>query len=121
MCMFTREPEIGVTGGQAVTIDDVVCVINSGRHKEKSYDPYTNVSTLQAAWVSKASERQRRGRAGRCQQARWRRRCNVHTGMRKSPTPPWLHESAPSKCSCRGRRPLVLPLARGRGFRCLVS
>ncbi|KAK9835371.1 hypothetical protein WJX81_005267 [Elliptochloris bilobata] len=51
----------------AVTIDDVVCVINSGRHKEKSYDPYTNVSTLQAAWVSKASERQRRGRAGRCQ------------------------------------------------------
>lgn len=25
----------------AVTIDDVVCVINSGRMKEKSYDPYT--------------------------------------------------------------------------------
>ncbi|GAB4819950.1 hypothetical protein N2152v2_006996 [Parachlorella kessleri] len=51
----------------AITIDDVVCVINSGRLKEKSYDPYTNVSTLQAAWISKASERQRRGRAGRCQ------------------------------------------------------
>lgn len=55
---------------QAVTIDDIVCVINSGRHKEKSYDPYTNVSTLQATWISKASERQRRGRAGRCQQVR---------------------------------------------------
>ncbi len=55
---------------QAVTIDDIVCVINSGRHKEKSYDPYTNVSTLQAQWISKASERQRRGRAGRCQQVR---------------------------------------------------
>ena len=53
---------------QAVTIDDIVCVINSGRHKEKSYDPYTNVSTLQAQWISQASERQRRGRAGRCQQ-----------------------------------------------------
>ena len=51
-----------------MTIDDIVCVINSGRHKEKSYDPYTNVSTLQAQWISKASERQRRGRAGRCQQ-----------------------------------------------------
>ncbi|KAL0045428.1 hypothetical protein WJX82_006305 [Trebouxia sp. C0006] len=51
----------------AVTIDDIVCVINSGRLKEKSYDPYTGVSTLQAAWVSKASEKQRRGRAGRCQ------------------------------------------------------
>ena len=53
---------------QAVTIDDIVCVINSGRHKEKSYDPYTNVSTLQAQWIPRASERQRRGRAGRCQQ-----------------------------------------------------
>lgn len=55
---------------QSVTIDDIVCVVNSGRHKEKSYDPYTNVSTLQAQWISCASERQRRGRAGRCQQAR---------------------------------------------------
>ena len=50
----------------AVTIDDVVCVINSGRLKEKSYDPYTAVGTLQAVWISRASERQRRGRAGRC-------------------------------------------------------
>ena len=47
----------------AVTIDDVVVVINSGRHKEKSYDPYTGVSTLQAGWAPRASERQR---AGRC-------------------------------------------------------
>lgn len=39
----------------------------AGKLKEKSYDPYTGVSTLQAAWVSRASERQRRGRAGRCQ------------------------------------------------------
>ncbi len=31
----------------AITIDDVVAVINAGRLKEKSYDPYTNVSTLQ--------------------------------------------------------------------------
>ena len=30
----------------AITIDDVVVVVNSGRLKEKSYDPYTNVSTL---------------------------------------------------------------------------
>eukprot|EP00803_Ostreobium_quekettii_P011048 evm.model.scf_1675.3 EVM.evm.TU.scf_1675.3 scf_1675:21405-33493(+) len=52
----------------AVTIDDVVMVINSGRLKEKSYDPYTAVSTLQSSWSSKASERQRRGRAGRCQE-----------------------------------------------------
>ncbi len=33
----------------AITIDDIVCVINSGRLKEKSFDPYTSVSTLQVA------------------------------------------------------------------------
>lgn len=51
----------------AVTIEDVVYVIDSGRMKEKSYDPYSNVSTLHASWISKASARQREGRAGRCQ------------------------------------------------------
>ncbi|XP_065851072.1 DExH-box ATP-dependent RNA helicase DExH6 isoform X2 [Euphorbia lathyris] len=51
----------------AITIDDVVYVIDSGRMKEKSYDPYNNVSTLQSSWVSKASSKQREGRAGRCQ------------------------------------------------------
>ncbi|OVA02168.1 Single-stranded nucleic acid binding R3H [Macleaya cordata] len=51
----------------AVTIDDVVYVIDSGRMKEKNYDPYNNVSTLHSSWVSKASARQREGRAGRCQ------------------------------------------------------
>ena len=49
----------------AVTIDDVVFVIDSGRLKEKSYDAHTGVSTLQSAWISRASAQQRRGRAGR--------------------------------------------------------
>jgi ATP-dependent RNA helicase DHX36 len=51
----------------AITIDDVVYVVDSGRVKEKSYCPHTAVSTLQQAWVSRASAHQRRGRAGRCQ------------------------------------------------------
>ncbi|XP_020234022.1 DExH-box ATP-dependent RNA helicase DExH6 [Cajanus cajan] len=51
----------------AITIDDIVYVINTGRMKEKSYDPYNNVSTLQSSWISKASAKQREGRAGRCQ------------------------------------------------------
>lgn len=51
----------------AITIDDVVYVLDSGRMKEKSYDPYNNVSTLQSSWTSQASARQREGRAGRCQ------------------------------------------------------
>ncbi|KAF8083144.1 hypothetical protein N665_0790s0007 [Sinapis alba] len=51
----------------AVTIDDVVYVIDSGRMKEKSYDPYNDVSTLESSWVAKANAKQREGRAGRCQ------------------------------------------------------
>lgn len=51
----------------SVTIDDVVYVIDSGRMKEKNYDPYNNVSTLHSSWISKASAKQREGRAGRCQ------------------------------------------------------
>ncbi|KAH9624022.1 hypothetical protein KSS87_008615 [Heliosperma pusillum] len=51
----------------AITIDDVVYVVDSGRMKEKNYDPYSNVSTLQSSWISQASAKQREGRAGRCQ------------------------------------------------------
>ncbi|KAG5571512.1 hypothetical protein H5410_061278 [Solanum commersonii] len=51
----------------AVTIDDVVYVIDSGRMKEIRYDSYNNVSTLQSSWVSKASAKQREGRARQCQ------------------------------------------------------
>ena len=39
----------------AITIDDIVCVINSGRLKEKSFDPYTSVSTLQVAVMTCSS------------------------------------------------------------------
>lgn len=41
----------------AITIDDVVYVIDSGRVKEKSYDPHTAVSTLQQAWVRQETDR----------------------------------------------------------------
>jgi len=49
----------------SVTIDDVVFVVDSGRVKEKTYDPFLKLCTLQPTWISKASARQRRGRAGR--------------------------------------------------------
>ena len=38
----------------ALTIDDVVFVIDCGRLREKSYDPYTNVATLQVSFRMKA-------------------------------------------------------------------
>ena len=49
----------------SITIDDVAFVIDTGRAKEKNYDPHLKTSTLQPVWVSKASARQRKGRAGR--------------------------------------------------------
>jgi len=51
----------------SITIDDVAVVINTGRVKEKTYDPHTKLAYLQSAWISQASARQRRGRAGRTQ------------------------------------------------------
>lgn len=38
-----------------------------GKHKEKTYDPTTNVECLLPTWVSRASATQRKGRAGRVQ------------------------------------------------------
>lgn len=49
----------------SLTIDDIVFVIDSGRSKEKNYDPHLKTSTLQTTWISKSSAKQRKGRAGR--------------------------------------------------------
>jgi len=49
----------------SITIDDVVFVIDSGKMKETQYDPANRMSMLVETWVSRASARQRRGRAGR--------------------------------------------------------
>ena len=49
----------------SITIDDVVFVIDGGRVRETQYDPASRMSSLVTAWCSRASSRQRRGRAGR--------------------------------------------------------
>lgn len=49
----------------SVTIDDVVFVIDCGRHKENRFDPVNRMPQLLETWVSRANSRQRRGRAGR--------------------------------------------------------
>lgn len=52
----------------SITIDDIVAVIDSGRVKETSFDPATNMRRLAEIWASRAAAAQRRGRAGRVQQ-----------------------------------------------------
>ncbi|EIW66325.1 hypothetical protein TREMEDRAFT_45797 [Tremella mesenterica DSM 1558] len=49
----------------SVTIPDVVFVIDTGRVKETDYDVMTGMQKLEEGWTSRASGRQRRGRAGR--------------------------------------------------------
>ena len=49
----------------SITIDDVSVVVNAGRVKEKTYDPHTKLEYLKSSWISQASARQRKGRAGR--------------------------------------------------------
>ena len=49
----------------SLTIEDVVVVVDTGKVKETKYDPATNLSKLEEVWTSRASGKQRRGRAGR--------------------------------------------------------
>jgi ATP-dependent RNA helicase DHX36 len=49
----------------SVTIDNVTVVVDTGRAKEKSYDPHLKLSSLKEGWISQSSANQRRGRAGR--------------------------------------------------------
>ena len=51
----------------SVTIPDVVYVVDGGRVKETQYDAETGMQKLVECWTSRASGRQRRGRAGRTQ------------------------------------------------------
>lgn len=49
----------------SITIPDVVYVVDTGRVKEKRYDPDRHMSSLVSAWVGQSNLNQRAGRAGR--------------------------------------------------------
>jgi ATP-dependent RNA helicase DHX29 len=51
----------------SVTIPDVICVLDSGRVREVRRNKRTSTSILVTDWCSKASAKQRAGRAGRVQ------------------------------------------------------
>uniref|UniRef100_A0A182PCL5 ATP-dependent RNA helicase DHX36 n=1 Tax=Anopheles epiroticus TaxID=199890 RepID=A0A182PCL5_9DIPT len=50
----------------SITIDDIVYVVNAGRHKLNRYEH--GVSILRDEWISLSNETQRKGRAGRVQE-----------------------------------------------------
>jgi ATP-dependent RNA helicase DHX37/DHR1 len=49
----------------SLTIPGIRYVFDSGRSKERKYDQVTGVQSFEVGWISKASARQRAGRAGR--------------------------------------------------------
>ncbi|CAG8974708.1 hypothetical protein HYALB_00010100 [Hymenoscyphus albidus] len=50
-----------------ITIPDVTCVIDTGKHREMRFDERRQLSRLLETFISKANAKQRRGRAGRVQ------------------------------------------------------
>ncbi|GAA5815536.1 hypothetical protein MFLAVUS_009048 [Mucor flavus] len=57
-----RIPEIAET---SLTIDGIRFIVDSGKVKEMNHDPASKMSRLSEFWISKASAKQRAGRAGR--------------------------------------------------------
>ena len=51
-----------------VTIPDITCVIDSGRHREMVYDSKRSIEKLREGFIAQANATQRRGRAGRVQE-----------------------------------------------------
>ena len=51
-----------------ITIPDVTCVIDTGKHREMRFDERRQLSRLIQAFISRANAKQRRGRAGRVQE-----------------------------------------------------
>ncbi|PVI01751.1 ATP-dependent RNA helicase A [Periconia macrospinosa] len=51
-----------------VTIPDITCVIDTGKHKEMRFDERRQLSRLTQSFISRANAKQRKGRAGRVQE-----------------------------------------------------
>lgn len=51
-----------------ITIPDVTCVIDTGKHKEMRFDERRQMSRLIQSFIARANAKQRRGRAGRVQE-----------------------------------------------------
>ncbi|KDE07309.1 hypothetical protein MVLG_02355 [Microbotryum lychnidis-dioicae p1A1 Lamole] len=85
----------------SITIDGIVYVVDCGRVKENQFDPDTSVTKLVEAWTSKASSRQRRGRAGRTRPGQCFKLFSHYTedtAMANYPTPEMVRIPLESLC-----------------------
>ena len=51
-----------------ITIPDITCVVDCGKHREMRFDERRQISKLTQSFISRANAKQRRGRAGRVQE-----------------------------------------------------
>ncbi|KAG0492302.1 hypothetical protein HPP92_005700 [Vanilla planifolia] len=49
----------------SITINDVIYVVDTGKHKESHFNPQKRLCSMVEEWISQANAKQRRGRAGR--------------------------------------------------------
>ena len=69
----------------AITVDDVAYVIDTGRMKEKRFDPARRMESLEDVLVSRANAKQRRGEwdhtstSSRCSPSEWYPSTPAHT------------------------------------------
>ncbi|SCV74256.1 BQ2448_6688 [Microbotryum intermedium] len=85
----------------SITIDGIVYVVDSGRVKENQFDPDTSVTKLVEVWTSKASSKQRRGRAGRTRPGQCFKLFSHYTeetAMANHPTPEMVRIPLESLC-----------------------
>eukprot|EP00736_Rhodelphis_marinus_P012994 Rmarinus@m.5855 len=94
----------------SVTLKDIVCVVDSGKVNQPSYDAYTGTSLLKTVFVSRASADQRAGRAGRVRSGlcyRLYRESVYHHRMSPSQEPEMLRTPLEELCM----RVLAMPQA----------
>ncbi|KAI8061084.1 P-loop containing nucleoside triphosphate hydrolase protein [Gongronella butleri] len=85
----------------SITIDGMVYVIDSGRVKETQYDPRSNMMHLVETYASRASCKQRRGRAGRTRPGQCFKmftRATEHDKMAPQQTPELLRTPLEQLC-----------------------
>ena len=73
----------------SITIPDCTVVIDGGREKQSSYDPVNRMPLLIEVFASKASQKQRRGRAGRVREGKCYKLISreTHTKLHEHTTP----------------------------------
>ncbi|KAL7421927.1 hypothetical protein Q5752_003699 [Cryptotrichosporon argae] len=79
-----------------VTIPDITCVIDSGKHREMRYDEKRQISRLVETYIARSNAKQRRGRAGRVQPGlafHLFTRARHDTALAESPVPEMLRLS----------------------------